>query len=340
MTTHSESVVERPSAGLDSAQKISRNLLLARRSLLPFLLVVELIVFTLSSNSFLTVGNFLNIASDATEVALIGAGMTLVILMGGIDISTGYAMGVIAWLVAYLNGVQTNPVLILVAAVAVGALVGLINGQLVAIFKIPSIVATLGMSAILQTVLFTLWDKTDIFSGPILEGLSRQSKFFGIPTLVLITVALYLVLYWVTQKTVFGRSMFAIGSNREAATLAGIRTNIVRIAAFVIVGVTVALAAVTYVGRVGVVQASTGGSITLLAIAAVVVGGTSILGGEGSVLRTLGGVAFIMILQNGVVLAGVPPLWNGLMIGVVILLAVLLDGIISRLNSDQQGSLA
>src|SRR5665647_874895 len=99
---------ERPH-DVDATQKLSRVLLLARRSLLPFLLLVELIVFSLSSKSFLTVRNFLNIGSNATEVALIAAGLTLIILMGGIDVSTGFALGTIGWTVAHLNGLQVNP---------------------------------------------------------------------------------------------------------------------------------------------------------------------------------------------------------------------------------------
>lgn len=325
-----------PTDDLGATQKLSRRLLFARRSLLPILLFLELIVFSLWSRSFLTAGNFLNIATNAVEVAFIAAGLTLVILMGGIDVSTGFAVGVIAWLAAHLNGLDISPLLILLAAVLVGAVIGFVNGSLVATLRVPSIVATLGMGAILQTVLFALWNRSDKFSGPILPILSRAGTVFGIPTLLILVVILYAALHLIAQNTVFGRSIFAIGSNREAASLAGIRSNRVRITCFMILGAIVGVAACTYVGRVGVVQASTGSELTLLSIAAVVVGGTSILGGEGSLLRTLGGVAFIAILQNGVVLAGVPPLWNGLMIGVVILLAVLLDGIISRLDTSLQ----
>lgn len=321
-------------------QRLSRRLVLARRSLLPFLLLAELIVFSLTSKEFLSVGNFLNIASNATEVALMAAGMTLIILMGGIDVSTGFALGTIAWTVAHLNGLHWNQYLILLIAVLIGTAIGFINGNLVATLKVPSIVATLGMSAILQALLFFLWNRRDIFSGPILKALSREGSILGLPSLLVFIVILYLVLHWITQNTVFGRSIYAIGSNREAASLAGVKSNLVRITCFMILGGIVGVAAATYVGRVGVVQASTGNELTLLSIAAVVVGGTSILGGEGSLLRTLGGVAFIAILQNGVVLAGVPPLWNGLMIGFVILLAVLLDGIILRLDTNLKRSRA
>jgi ribose/xylose/arabinose/galactoside ABC-type transport system permease subunit len=311
----------------------SGRLSLIRGALLPILLVGEVVAFALASPQFFTGGNLLNIAINAADVALIAGGLTLVILLGGIDVSTGFAMGAIAWVVAHMMGSAVSPGLIILSAVAIGIVAGLVNGVLVTRLAIPSIVATLGTSAIYQTVLFALWNRTDVFSGPVATWLSRQGSLLGIPTLVLLVLVIYAVLHFVLTSTVFGRSVYAIGSNREAATLAGVRTDRVRITCFAIVGALVGVAACTYVGRVGVVQASTGSDIALLAIAAVVVGGTSILGGEGSVIRTLGGVIFIAVLQNGVVLAGVPPLWNGLMVGLVILLAVSIDGVVSNLDS-------
>jgi ribose/xylose/arabinose/galactoside ABC-type transport system permease subunit len=138
-------------------------------------------------------------------------------------------------------------------------------------------------------------------------------------------------------KTSFGRSIFAIGSNPEAANLIGLKIRKTRFIVYATLGGLIGLAAATYLGRVGVVQAYSGNEITFLAIASVVVGGTSILGGEGSILRTLGGVAFIMILNNGSVLAGVPSIWNGVVIGSIILLAVSLKGAVVILERKRSG---
>jgi len=317
----------------DSIKGVPGHLTLLRRALLPMLLLGETTAFALTSPQFLSGTNLLNIVTGAADVALIAAGLTLVILLGGIDVSTGFALGAIAWVVMHLLGSQLNPGLIVISAVALGAVAGLLNGALVTRLTIPSIVATLGTSAIFQTLLFSLWNSTDLFSGPVVSILSPQGRFIGVPSLVVLVLVVYALLHVLLTSTVFGRSVYAIGSNREAATLAGVRTDRIRIVGFALVGALVGLAACTYVGRVGVVQASTGSEMSLLAIAAVVVGGTSILGGEGSVVRTLGGVAFIAVLQNGVVLAGVPPLWNGLMIGLVILLAVSIDGVVSNVDS-------
>ncbi|HEV7951627.1 MAG TPA: ABC transporter permease [Glaciihabitans sp.] len=307
--------------------------------LLPVLLVMEFVVFSFLSPFFLTVQNLTNVAVNAADLALIAAGLTLVILMGGIDVSTGFAVGMLSWVVASLMNAGQPPIVVFLAALAGGVVVGLINGLLTARLAIPSIVATLGTSALFQTGLFALWNSRDIFSTPVFPFLSGGARIGDLPVLVLIVLAVYLVLHAVLTQTKFGRSIYAIGSNVEAAKLAGINVRRVRVACSIILGVLVGVAACTYLARVGVVQASSGGELTMLAIASVVVGGTSILGGEGSVLRTLGGVLFIIVLDNGIVLAGVPSLWNGLIVGVVILVAVSINGLAVLINARKDRTL-
>jgi ribose/xylose/arabinose/galactoside ABC-type transport system permease subunit len=301
--------------------------------LLPILLFVEFVVFSLVSKTFLAPGNLINVSVNAADLALIAAGLTLVILMGGIDVSTGFAVGMLTWVIASLMNAMVPPVVVLLGALAGGAVVGLFNGFLTARLAIPSIVATLGTSAIFQTGLFALWNSHDVFSAPVFSFLSGADRISQLPVLVIIVLAVYVVLHLVLVQTKFGRSIYAIGSNVEAAQLAGINVRRVRVAASVILGLLIGIAACTYLARVGVVQASSGGELTLLAIASVVVGGTSILGGEGSVLRTLGGVVFIVVLNNGIVLAGVPSLWDGVIIGVVIILAVSINGLAVVISS-------
>lgn len=295
--------------------------------LLPVLLIVEFVVFTALSPHFLTAPNLVNVGVNAADLALIAAGLTVVILMGGIDVSTGFAVGLLSWVVASLLAAGQPPIVVLIAALAGGTLIGLLNGVLTARLAIPSIVATLGTSALFQTGLFSLWNSKDIFSLPVFPFLSATARFGGVPLLLILVLAVYIVLHAVLSRTTFGRSVYAVGSNLEAAKLSGINVRRVRIVGSVILGLLLGLAACTYLGRVGVVQASSGGELTILAIASVVVGGTSILGGEGSVLRTLGGVVFINVLSNGIVLAGVPSIWNGLIVGFVILIAVSINGL-------------
>ena len=315
-----------------SNAKALKKLRLFQKWLLPSLLASEVLLFAILSPYFLTGENLHNIAINSIDLALISAGLTLVIIVGGIDVSTGYAVGLTAWFIANFQTLHFNPFLILLISLLVGAVIGLINGYLTARLSIPSIVATLGTAAIYQTLLFTLWGSEDLFTKPNLNLLSSNSNLGPIPSLVVIVVIIYLILHLVLTRTKFGRFIFAIGSNLEAARLSGINIKLIRVSVSCILGLLIGLAACTYLARVGVVQASAGNELTLLSIASVVVGGTSILGGEGSILRTLGGMLFIMILSNGIVLAGVPSLWNGLIIGTVILVAVSVNGIVVQLE--------
>lgn len=318
---------ERPATPTTPADRGLRMLHLVRTWLLPVLLVIEFVLFTALSEHFLTAANLANVAVNAADLALIAAGLTVVILMGGIDVSTGFAIGLISWVIASVMAAGQPPLIVLTVALVGGVVLGGINGVLSARLGIPSIVATLGTSAIFQTALFALWGSHDLFAGPVLPALSGIARIGQFPVLVLIVVLAYAVLHLVLTSTRFGRSVYAVGSDREAAVLAGINIARTRLAGSLILGLLLGLAACTYLARVGVVQAQTGNELTMLSIAAVVVGGTSILGGEGSVLRTLGGVVFISVLSNGIVLAGVPSLWNGLIIGLVIILAVSISGL-------------
>lgn len=332
-----------PTAATDVTARSDRLLAVIsaiQRWLLPVLLVTEIVLFSILSPHFLTQANLINIAINAADLALVAAGLTLIILMGGIDVSTGFAVGLITWIVATTLGQGLPPLVVLSLAIASGIVLGLVNGVLTVRLSIPSIVATLGTSAIFQTALFALWNSQDVFSGPVTPWLSGQAAVGPMPVFVLLVLGVYLLLHVVLTRTVFGRSVFAVGSNPEAARLAGIDIGRVRITAYVILGALIGVAACAYLARIGVVQATTGNELTMLAIASVVVGGTSILGGEGSMLRTLAGLAFIAILRNGIVLAGVPSLWNGVFIGLVILLAVGINGLAGVITARQQRSLA
>ncbi len=311
----------------------------AQQLLMPVLLVVEIVLFTILSPHFMTSQNWVNIATNSADLALIAAGLTLIVIMAGIDVSTGFAVGLIGWFVATGMAQGRPPILVLTVALVIGIVIGLFNGALTVGLSIPSIVATLGTSAIFQTLLFALWNSTDVFARPVFPWLSGQARIGALPAVVFLVVVVYAALHLLLSRTTYGRSVYAIGSNVEAAALAGIKIARVRMIAYVILGALVGLAACLYSARIGVVQASSGSDLTMLAIASVVVGGTSVLGGEGSVLRTLGGLIFIAVLRNGVVLAGVPSLWNGVMIGLVILLAVSINGLVVRISRRQRRSL-
>jgi len=296
------------------------------------LLVLELVVFATLSDSFLTSGNMANVILNSVDLALIAGGLTLVIILGGIDVSTGPALGVVAWVVGTLTVADVPAPLVVILAIALGGLMGLINGAIVSLLNVTAIIATLGTAAIWQTTLFGLWGGTDLFAPPV-STYAAADRLFGVPTVAFLVVLVYAALWYVSRYRAFGRHVYAVGNDIEAARLSGVRVRRVTLSTYVLVGSLVGLAAVVYMARVGVVQASSGADLSLAAIAAVVVGGTSITGGRGSVIGTLFGVLFIAVLQNGVVLAGVPPLWNGVLVGLFILVAVGIDVVSDRVSA-------
>lgn len=303
-----------------------------RQLVVPLLLALELVVFASLSDNFLTSGNLANVVLNSVDLALIAGGLTLVIILGGIDVSTGPALGVVAWVVGTLTVAGVPPPLVVLLAIALGGLMGLINGAIVSLLNVTAIIATLGTAAVWQTTLFGLWGGTDLFAPPV-STYAAADRLFGVPTVAFLVVVVYAVLWYVSRYRAFGRHVYAVGNDIEAARLSGVLVRRVTLLTYVLVGCLVGLAAVVYMARVGVVQASSGADLSLAAIAAVVVGGTSITGGRGSVIGTLFGVLFIAVLQNGVVLTGVPPLWNGVLVGLFILLAVGIDVVSDRLSA-------
>lgn len=330
MTTDTESWVD--PAPDTSPPRERRTFSPVRQIAVPALLLVEVLAFSLLSDTFLTRGNIANVLLNSVDLALIAGGLTLVIILGGIDVSTGPALGVVAWAVGTLTVAGLPAVVIVVAALFLGSVIGLLNGLLVSVLNVTAIIATLGTAALWQTTLFGLWGGADLFA-PAVSTYAASQRLLGIPTVAFFVVAVYAVLWYISRFRAFGRHVFAVGNDAEGARLSGVGVRRVTLTTYVLVGAMVGLASVVYMARVGVVQASSGADLSLAAIAAVVVGGTSITGGRGSVVGTLVGVLFIAVLQNGVVLAGVPPLWNGVLVGAFILLAVGLDVLSDRLST-------
>lgn len=334
-TTDQAAATARPPVQRRSAARSPR--LRRRENIVPVLLLLELIFFASLSPHFLTTANLGNVLLNSVDLALIAGGLTLVIILGGIDISTGPALGVVAWCVGRLTLAGWYPLAVIVAAAGIGVLLGTINGLIVSRLRVTAIITTLGTAAILKTVLFALWGGSDLFAPPVSPYVASD-RIFGVPTVALFVLLAYGVLWFVSRYRAFGRNVYAIGNDAEGARLGGIHVVRTGVVAYAIVGLMVGLAAVVYLGRVGVVQAASGADLSLAAIAAVVVGGTSITGGRGSVIGTLWGVLFIAVLQNGVVLSGVPPLWNGVLVGAFILLAVAVDVRIDKVLLRRRGT--
>lgn len=299
-------------------------------------LFVVTLVFTILSPYFLTVSNLLNIAEQTSINAIIAVGMTFVIIAAGIDLSVGSIVALSGVVLAgMLHGGQPAPVALLIG-LCVGAVCGLTNGLLISYGRLPAFIATLGMMSVARgTALFY----TD---GRPISGFSAEFRFLAtgeiasIPAPVVIMGIIYVIAHFVLHRTKLGRYAYAIGGNEDAATLSGINTKLVKTAIYALCGFLSALAAVILTARLNSAQPIAGMMYELDAIAAVVIGGTSLMGGEGKISGTLIGAFIMGILRNGLNLLGLSSFTQQIVIGSVIILAVLID---MTLRKDRKFSL-
>jgi len=298
-------------------------------------LAVLLVVFSLSSDKFLSGSNFESILTSVAVLGTIALAVNQVILTGEIDISTGSMMGLCAVAAGAVATSTGGLILPLLAGVAVGALAGAVNGLLVTAGRIPSIIVTLGMLYALRGVILLVTGGTWITGIPDEARVLGTGSVLGISVPVLVLLVLFVVMEAVSRHSTWGRNVFAVGGNRRAARFAGLPIERTRFLAFVLVGVFVGIASMIYLGRAGSVQTNTGTGLELQVVAAVVIGGTSIAGGRGSTLAALTGAVIIGVILNGLILLGVPGIWQQGVLGALILLAVATDVLRRRLLGDK-----
>jgi len=300
----------------------SRALLRQYGLVLSFVLLC--LALTLLSDRFLTPSNLLNVLRQATINGIIAVGMTYVILTSGIDLSVGSILALSTVVAASIMQSGQPVALALVVGLTLGTIMGLLNGLITAQAHIPPFVVTLGMMTIGRGLALTFTE------GRPITGLPESFRFVGagflgpVPMPIVIFLAVFVVGYFVLTRTVVGESVYALGDNPVAGRLAGIRTGRVITLVYAVSGFLSALAGLILVARLNSAQPTAGLGFEFDAIAAVVVGGTSFAGGEGSLLGTLLGVLIIQVLNNGLNLLNVSSLWEGVVKGVVIALALLL----------------
>jgi ribose transport system permease protein len=288
------------------------------------MLIVLFIILSIASSAFLSSQNLLNILNEQSDLAIVAAAGTLVIIVGGFDLSTG-AIAQVANVAAAWIAVRYSSGLGLAAAPILGLALGTLNGIIITRLHVHSFLATLASSLVYSGLALLITNGFLIsVSDPSFTNLG-QGNVGGIPTPVLVLVAFVLVAMILLNKTVFGRYIFAVGGNAEAAELSGVRVDAVRVAAFAFSGLAAGLAAAILVSRVASGEPQTGSDITLNAIAAVILGGTSIYGGEGAVWRSIAGVFLLALINNGFDLLSANPFYKYLVTGVVIVMAVALS---------------
>lgn len=288
-------------------------------------LLFEILLWALVSPSFFTSTNLINIARAAAAIGIMAVGMLFVILTAGIDLSVGASVSLIGMVAASMVAAWDNALLALVVSLAAGALIGFVNGAIVAKFRVPALIVTLGTMYI-ATSGAQLWNN----GGPLPmrnETLRALGSFYvgPIPVPVIVWALVVLSGWWVLSQTTFGRHVYAVGGGFEAAQLTGIRIDRILTCVYVISGVLAALASLLYVGRLATASPLTGAGLELQVIASVVVGGASLFGGRGNIRDTVVGVLILTVLQNGLNLVGVSGFWQTMSLGIALLVAVLLS---------------
>ncbi|WP_035052876.1 ABC transporter permease [Andreprevotia chitinilytica] len=294
----------------------------------PFIaLLIICIGLSFMSADFLTVGNLMNVMRQVSINALIAFGMTLVILLGGIDLSVGSILAVSSVLTAMLMKAGCDPIIATLAGILAGAVMGSINGLVIAKGKVAPFIATLGMMTVLRglSLVFSNGSPITGFSSDFFSMLGGGYVAGLIPVPVVWMLLMFALFWFVLKKTVFGRHVYATGGNAEAAKLSGVKTDRVQIGVYTLSGAMAAMAGIVLTSRLNSAQPTAGSGYELDAIAAVVLGGTSLTGGRGWIFGTLVGALLIGVLNNGLNLLGVSSFYQQVIKGVVILLAVLLD---------------
>ncbi len=279
-------------------------------------------IFSVATDSFLTVSNITDVVRTNTINGLLAVGLTYVILSGGIDLSVEATVCLAGLVAGYLSPM---PVVAVLAGVMVGVAIGLFNGLMLEKSGVQPFIFTLAMSRLLRGVVLAITKGKNYYTIDSSFTAIVRSSVFGIPSLIIMFVVIVVITYFALNRARYGRYIYAVGSNEEAARLSGIRTHRIKVSAYVIAGMLSGLAGVLLTARLSGAETNAGDGWSLDAVSAVIIGGTSLRGGRGGILNTLLGIFIIAVLNNGMTLMGVPTNYNQLIKGLLMLVAVLLD---------------
>jgi len=318
----------------DKTAKDSFSSSSAKQKILAFSsLIILLIVFSFASPNFFQSNNLIAIMLATAVNGVLAIGVTFIIITGGIDLSVGTMMTFTAVMAAQFVANWHMPVMVgVLVAILAGMLCGFLSGVMVAKLKIPPFIATLGMMMLTKGLSLIIAQSKPIYftESPTFALIAMGSilsfiESFKIPNAVLIFFALAIVASIILNKTIFGRYTFAIGSNEEAVRLSGVNTNRWKIAVYAFSGAICGIAGIIIASRLNSAQPALGPGYELDAIAAVVIGGTSLSGGEGTILGTVIGAFIMSVLTNGLRIMSVPQEWQIVVTGVIIIFAVYVD---------------
>ena len=297
-------------------------------------LILLVVVISLFSPRFLTWINIYNLMAQMGVNLIVAAGMTVVMISGEFDISVGSVVALTAAVSATLMQ-QYGIVPAVLISLLIGPVLGVFNGFIVTKGRIPSFITTLGTMMIARSLAFVTTGGRVVSNLPDSFKIIGQGQTFGIPNPFVIALACYAIGWVVMTRTAFGKKVYAVGANRTVAMLSGIRADRVKIICMMIVGFTASFAGNILLARIGAIQADTARGLEFEVIAAVVIGGTSLYGGQGNILRTIIGVVIIALIRNFLNLSRIDIFWQDFATGAIIVGAVLLDAFQKRIGQGR-----
>lgn len=303
-----------------------------RQLLLLAACLATIVIFSFASPFFATTDNAVTIMRNSVELLMISLGMSLLLAMGGVDVSIGTVMGLAAFVIGQLLLAGVHPVLAAGAGILAGGALGIVTGTVVVFGRVPAIVGTLGLMGVYKAALYLALGGAWLSGLPATLTVILQNRIMGIPVAAFVIALAYGAIWIAMRRTAFGLHLLAVGNSEEKARLQGVATRRIQFSTFVASGILAGMAAVFYIGTYRNVEMTIGSTLALDAIAAVVLGGTSILGGKCSLIGTVLGVLLLRLLQNGLLLVGVPSLWQIVVTGALLILVLGIEGLSGRLQ--------
>jgi ribose transport system permease protein len=321
--------LDAPAAAVRRASRLRRLFGMRELTLLVIILVVVAAMSAVSP-FFFTMANFRAVSIGLVPTAIIAVGMTLLLISGGFDLSVGAVLALASTVTAFVLADAGSIPLAVAAGLATGAGVGLLNGLVVTQFRVNPLVATLGTMSVARGAALVMTEGFSISTLPPAFGRIGQSSLLGIPTMVWITLALVLLGDLALRHSVFLRQVYFIGGNETAARLSGLAVDCVRVVAYALTGLLAAIAGILLSSRLMSGMPTAGNALELQVLAACVIGGASLRGGEGTVLGAFLGVVFVALINNSMTMLAVSIYWQMIVTGAVLVAAVALDMLVRR----------
>lgn len=302
-------------------------------------LIIMFVFFSINANNFLGVVNILNILKQVAMYGICAVGMSMVIMTNGVDLSMGTVIGLTSCIAALLDNRGTSIILTVLICILIGAGVGLLNGINVNELNMFPMIATMGSQVLFRGVSYIIANGIPIYienEDSKLSSIGKDMIFGKVPFQIVIMFALFAVGIFVLTKTVYGREIYAVGGNQEAARLAGISYKSTRYKAFIIAGVCAAIAGMVYAGRTGSGQPTGGTGYESVIIPACVLGGVRLGGGEGKLQGVFVGVLFMGVLTNGMIMMGINEFWQTFAQGAVLLISIAFDKIATNSSNKKK----